>query len=88
MVAGSVEKNLGLVLHSAECPGVNDACPIALKFRAIGMAWLGMFPAARVTRLLRKRRKDGALARFHFFARLPSNCDPRPLSVRRMFRHD
>src|SRR6266700_5299175 len=69
MVTGSIQKDLRFVLEPAKGPRMNDACAIALKFHAVRMAGLRIFSAARIARSLGKRRKRGALRRFHFVAR-------------------
>ena len=48
---------------------MNDAGAIALKFRAIRVARLGVFASARFARFFGKRREYGVLGRLHFFAR-------------------
>ena len=68
MIAGPVQKNLCLVLEPAKGARMNDPCAIALKFCAVGMAALRVFSAARSARFLGKRRKRGALGRFHLIA--------------------
>ena len=72
MVTGPVEENLRLVLQPAKRPRVNDACAIALKFRPIRMARLGVLPPAGVSRFLCKRREHGLFCRLHLRTRLPA----------------
>jgi hypothetical protein len=67
---------------------MNDACAIPLKFRPKRMAGLRILPAERVTGLFRKRRENGALATFHFFACLAEDCEARRLKFRRMLGHN
>jgi hypothetical protein len=69
MVARPVQKNLRFIFHAAKRTRMKDARAITLKFRAIGVAGLGVFASARFARFFRKRRKHRALRRFHFFAR-------------------
>ena len=88
MVTGSIQKHLGLVLHAPKRARMNDACAITLKFRPIGMARLGIFPPAGVTRFFGKRREHGALARFHFFACFAEGREARHPRIRRMLRHN
>src|SRR5919198_1089246 len=84
MVAGPIQKNLRLVLHSAKRARMNNACPISLKFRPKRMAGLRILPAPRVARLFRKRRKNSALASFHFFARFTDGREVYCLRCRRI----
>jgi hypothetical protein len=93
MVTRSVEKNLRLVFHTAKRARVNDARAIALKFRAIGVARLGVLPPARVSGFLRMRREHGSLCCLHLRTRLPAlvhrwKCRLLLLSRRRIVRDD
>ena len=72
MIAGAVQENLRLIFQPAKRPRMNDAGPVALEFRAIGVARLGKFSSPRVAGFLRERREHSSLVRFHFFPRLPS----------------
>src|SRR5262249_54167684 len=44
-------ENLGLVLETAECGGVDDTVAIAAKGAAAGAGWLGVKPAAACFRV-------------------------------------
>src|SRR6266545_8228016 len=68
VIASPVQENLRFVLEPAKSARMNDPRPVALKFRAIPMAWFWAFSTARVTGFFGKRREHGAFARFHFFA--------------------
>jgi hypothetical protein len=72
MIAGSVEKDLGLVFQPAKRPGMNDPRPITLEFRPISVTLLGISSPARVAGFLGKWREPSALGRFHLFPRLPT----------------
>ena len=72
MIASPVKENLGLVFHAAERARMNDPGAIALKLGPISVARLAVFASARFTRVLCKRREDGALCRLHLFPRLPA----------------
>src|SRR6266513_626170 len=72
MIAGAVQKNLRLVFHPPKGARMNDPRPVALKFRSIRMARLGIFAAARVAGFLRKRRQRSPLSRLHLLASLPT----------------
>jgi hypothetical protein len=69
MIACPIQKNLGLVFHPSKRARMDNARAVALKFRAIGMARLGVFAAARFARFFGKLREYGALGCLHFFAR-------------------
>src|SRR4029077_13265416 len=72
MIAGAVQENLRLIFEPAKCTRMNDAGPVALKLRPIGMALFGIFSSARLARLLRERREGGTLGCFHFSPRSPT----------------
>src|ERR1043166_2754759 len=74
MIAGPVQKYLGLIFHSAKRARMNDPRPVALKCRAKGVARLRILAATRMGRLLRKRRQGRLLGGFHLLA-----CSPRIL---------
>jgi hypothetical protein len=67
MVACPIQKNLRLVFHPSKRTRMDNAGAIALKFCAIGVSRLRVFPSARFPRFFRKRRKHCALGCFHFF---------------------
>src|SRR5438034_11399583 len=69
MITGPSQEDLRFVLEPAKGPRMNDPRAIALKFCAVRMAGLRIYSAARIARSLGKRRKHGALRRFHFVAR-------------------
>src|SRR5437899_12286492 len=71
MVACAIQKNLRLVVDPAKRARMNDPRPVALEFCSIGMTWFRIFPAARVSRFLSKRRQHCALSHFHLLARFP-----------------
>src|SRR5438067_2407754 len=71
MIAGSVQKNLGLVFHSAKRARMNDPRPVALKFSAKGVTRLRILAPTRIGRLLRKRRQGRLLRGFHLLTRSP-----------------
>src|SRR6266404_119611 len=72
MIAGAVEKDLGLIFEPAKRARMNDAGAVALKLGPVGVALLPILSSARVARLLRERREGGALGSFHLFAGLPT----------------
>src|SRR6266853_2378772 len=72
MIAGAVEKDLGLIFEPAKRARVNDPRAVALKLGPVSVALLPILSSARVAGLLRERREGGALGRFHFFARFPT----------------
>src|ERR1044072_2553071 len=72
MVTRPVQEHLRLIFQPSKGAGMDDARAIALEFRAVTVALLGIFPAPRIAGFLRKRRQDSALVGFHFFPRLPS----------------
>src|SRR5438128_3307287 len=71
MVTRAIQKNLRLIFHPAKRARVDNARAITLKFRSIGVARLGIFPPARVSRFLSKRGEHRALCAFHLLARFP-----------------
>src|SRR5882724_11091786 len=91
MITGPIEENLRLILQPAKRARVNDACAIALKFSAIGVARLGVLPPTRVTGFLSKRREHVTLRCLDLRTRLPSlvhhwECRLLWLSRRRIVR--
>lgn|SRR5205085_10564272 len=72
MIARAVQEYLGLVFQSSEGSRMNNARPVTLEFRSEGVARLGVFPAARVTRFLSERRQDTGFVRLHLFPPLPA----------------
>jgi hypothetical protein len=72
MIAGAVEENLRLVLQPAKGARMNDPRAIALKFGAVVMAQLGVFPSPRLAGFLRERREDTKLVRLHLLPCLPN----------------
>src|SRR5262249_38428557 len=74
MVAGPIQKDLRLVLHSAKRARMNNACAIPLKFRSERMAGLRILPAPRLARLLGEWPKNGAFTGLHFFPRFAKGC--------------
>jgi len=70
MITGPIQEDLRFVLEPAKGSRMNDPRAIALKFCTVRMAGLRIFSAARIAGSLGKRRKHGALRRFHFVARL------------------
>src|SRR2546423_3868481 len=92
MVSGSIEENLRLVLQPAKRARVNNARAIALKFRAISMARLGILAPVRVSGFLCERREHSALCCLHLRTRLPTfihcwQCRLLSLPRRRIVRH-
>src|SRR4051794_3676450 len=71
MIAGAVEKDLRLVLQATEGAGMDDPRTIALELRAVSVARLGIFPAARIARFLGVGREDAPLVLLHLLARSP-----------------
>src|SRR5262245_31822164 len=68
MVAGSVEDNLRLVFEPAERLGMDDASPITLEFRPVGMMRLGMLTAGGICRALGIRCESVVLDLLEFSA--------------------
>src|ERR1043166_6007040 len=71
MIARAVEKNLRFIFEPAKRARMNDARPVALKFRPVSVTRLRIFAALRFARFLRERRERCPLGGFHLLARLP-----------------
>src|SRR3954447_895978 len=72
MIAGAVQENLGLIFQSSERARMDDAGTITLKFRPVGVAWLGVRPPARFSGFLSERREDASFVRLHLFPPPPA----------------
>ena len=68
VIAGAVEKNLGLVFQPAEGARMNDAVAVALVLRAPERWWFLKLSPTRVAAELRIRREDLAFEGFEFLA--------------------
>ena len=86
MIAGAIQENLRLIFQAPKRARMNNAGPVALKFRAVIMVRLGIFPSARLAGFLRERREDSSLVRFHFFPRFPALARKRRAT--RIIRHN
>src|SRR5690349_20495577 len=67
---------------------MNNTCAIALKFRPVGMAWLGILPSARIAGFLREWRKHSPLRRLHFKTVFPALLHHLALRVSVVFPHN
>src|ERR1035437_8663103 len=82
VIAGAVEKHLGLVFEPAKGPGVNDAVTVPLILRAPLRRRFPMLSPARIGAELRIRGKALSLERLQFLLRAGHALGGRPQEIR------